>query len=110
MNLKLIVQLAPTPKLLPQVLVWKKSPALVPEITTCDRFSVTLPLLVKITICGADGLIAEAQSGGLKAYHSANTGETGHLRTARRVIVDTDRGRSGSRGSGPEAHVDRATS
>jgi hypothetical protein len=48
LNVTLIVQGAPGPKVLPQVLVWEKSPAFVPRIAICHTFIVTVPLFVRV--------------------------------------------------------------
>ena len=48
-NVTLIVQLAPAATLVPQVLVWAKSPALVPLRVMLVMLRVALPLLVRVT-------------------------------------------------------------
>ena len=49
----LMVQLPPAATELPHVLVWAKSPALVPAIATLVRVKVALPSLVKVADRGA---------------------------------------------------------
>src|SRR5947199_59778 len=49
----LMVQLAPAARLAGQVLVWAKSPALVPVTLTPLMFSAAVPLLVSVTVCAA---------------------------------------------------------
>jgi hypothetical protein len=49
LKVTLIVQLAPAATLDPQVLVWVKSPALVPETETLVTLSDALPVLVRVT-------------------------------------------------------------
>lgn len=49
----LIVQLAPTVKLTPQLLVWEKSLAFAPETATPEMLKATLPVLVTVTVCAA---------------------------------------------------------
>lgn len=54
-NVTLIVQFAPAANVLGlagHVLVWAKSPALVPLITTLVMVSAAVPLLVSVTVCG----------------------------------------------------------
>jgi hypothetical protein len=46
----LIVQLAPPATELPQLLLWAKSPALVPVSVTLVMLNVALPLLVRVTL------------------------------------------------------------
>jgi hypothetical protein len=52
-NVTLTVQLAPAPKMLPQLAVLEKSPAFGPRIAICHMFIVTLRLFVNVIICGA---------------------------------------------------------
>ena len=49
LKVTLIVQFEPAATLDPQVLVWVKSPALVPETETLVTLKDALPLLVKVT-------------------------------------------------------------
>ena len=53
LNVALTVQLAPTPKVLPQVVVSEKSPAFAPKMAICHKFIVALPLLVNVIVCAA---------------------------------------------------------
>jgi hypothetical protein len=53
---------APTPSVDPQVLVWAKSPRLLPVMAMLVRVSATLPVLVKVTVC-AGLLLPGAWSG-----------------------------------------------
>jgi hypothetical protein len=46
----LIVQVAPPATELPQLLLWAKSPALVPVSVTLVMLNVALPLLVRVTL------------------------------------------------------------
>jgi hypothetical protein len=46
----LIVQLALAATAAPQLLVWEKSPALVPEITMLATFKTALPVLDKVIV------------------------------------------------------------
>jgi hypothetical protein len=52
MNITLTAQFSPAAKVLPQVVVFEKSPAFAPIIPICQRCSVDLPLLVTVTLCG----------------------------------------------------------
>ena len=52
----LIVQFAPAPTELPQVLVWAKSPALAPVMARLVIVKVALPVLARRTDCGLLGL------------------------------------------------------
>jgi len=51
-NVTLIVQFTPAPTLLPQLLVWAKSPEFVPVKATFDMFRVALPVFESVTVCG----------------------------------------------------------
>ena len=48
-----IEQLAPAGKLAPHVLVWEKSPLLVPAMAAPGKVRVAVPVLVRPTICAA---------------------------------------------------------
>jgi len=50
LNVTLMVQLSPAPRLEPQVVVLEKSPAFVPEIAICHGCIVTAPLLVRVIV------------------------------------------------------------
>jgi galactitol-specific phosphotransferase system IIB component len=49
----LIVQLPPAATELPQVLLWAKSPALVPVIARLEILMAPLPLLLRVAVCAA---------------------------------------------------------
>jgi len=46
-----MVQLAPAITVVPQVLVWEKSPAFVPVIVMPEMVSEAVPALVRVTVC-----------------------------------------------------------
>jgi hypothetical protein len=52
-NVTLIVQLAPAATLLPQLLVWAKSPEFVPLTPMLEMLKVAFPVLETVTVCGA---------------------------------------------------------
>lgn len=52
-NVTLMVQLAPAATLDPQLLVWPKSPALVPPIAMLEIVRAVLPVFVRVTLCAA---------------------------------------------------------
>jgi hypothetical protein len=56
MKVTLIAQLPPAASELPQVLVWEKSPALVPVTVMLVKFKVASPLLVTVTVWAAVGV------------------------------------------------------
>ena len=47
------VHSAPAAKALPQLSVWAKAEPLAPVIVMLEMFSVTVPVLVNVTVCGA---------------------------------------------------------
>jgi hypothetical protein len=51
LKITLIAQLRPAARVCPQVLVWLKSPGLVPVIVMLEMFNVALPLLVMVIGC-----------------------------------------------------------
>lgn len=55
-NVTLIVQVPPPASELPQVLVWEKSPPLVPVTVMLVKLKVALPLLVTVTVWAAAGV------------------------------------------------------
>ena len=48
-NLTLMVQLEPAATVVPQLLVWAKSPALVPKTAMLEMFKAELPELLRVT-------------------------------------------------------------
>ena len=71
LKVTLMVQLAPAATLDPQLLVWAKSLALVPETAMLVTLKSALPELVRVIDLrrggGADGLVGESEAGGGKA-------------------------------------------
>jgi hypothetical protein len=49
-KVRLIVQLAPAATLVPQVLVWAKSPGLAPERAMLEMVKAALPVLFRVTV------------------------------------------------------------
>jgi len=52
-NVTLMAQLPPATTLLPQVLVWAKSPGLVPPMVILLMLSAAVPELLTLMICAA---------------------------------------------------------
>ena len=53
LNVTLTVQLLPAARLARQVWVWEKSPLFVPVTAMPLMVSVAVPVLVRVTVCGA---------------------------------------------------------